>query len=74
MGRVCTEVQEWIEEQVERPIEEWERRQEERCRRRRCKWWCLCCNIMVLLVGMGFCKGHTMDSRNSWQMGNKSSL
>jgi len=44
MGRVCTEVQEWIEEQVERRIEEWEERQEERCRRRRCNWWCLCCN------------------------------
>ena len=44
MGRVCTEIQEWIEDQVERPIEEWEERQEERCRRRRCNWWCLCCN------------------------------
>lgn len=44
MGRVCREVQEWIEEQVERPVENWERRQEERCRRRSCNWWCLCCN------------------------------
>ena len=44
MGRVCREVQEWIEEEIEQPIEEWENRQEERCRRRRCRWWCLCCN------------------------------
>lgn len=44
MGRVCREVQEWVEREVERPIETWEDRQERRCRRRRCNWWCLCCN------------------------------
>ncbi|MDP3642921.1 MAG: hypothetical protein Q8S54_06980 [Bacteroidota bacterium] len=44
MGRVCREVQEWIEEQVEKPIEEWENRQERRCREQDCNWWCLCCN------------------------------
>ena len=44
MGRVCREIQEWIEEEVQQPIEEWEERAVERCRRRRCKWWCLCCN------------------------------
>ena len=44
MGRVCREVQEWIEEQVEQPIEEWENRQERRCREQDCNWWCLCCN------------------------------
>lgn len=44
MGRSCREIQEWVEEEVERPIEEWERRQEERCRRQECNWWCLCCN------------------------------
>jgi hypothetical protein len=44
MGRTCVEIHEWIEEQVERPIEEWEDRQEERCREERCKWWMLCLN------------------------------
>ena len=44
MGRVCREVQEWIEEQVEQPIEEWENRQEERCREEPCNWWTLCLN------------------------------
>lgn len=44
MGRVCHEIQEWIEEQVEQPIEEWENRQERRCREQECNWWCLCCN------------------------------
>jgi len=44
MGRVCREVQEWVEEQVEQPIEEWEQRQEERCREEECNWWMLCLN------------------------------
>ncbi|UII29747.1 zinc-dependent metalloprotease [Fulvivirga ulvae] len=44
MGRVCREVQEWIEEEIEQPIEEWENRQEERCREEPCNWWMLCLN------------------------------
>lgn len=44
MGRVCRETQEWVEEQIEQPIEEWEDRQERRCREQDCNWWCLCCN------------------------------
>ena len=44
MGRVCSEIHEWIEEQIEKPIEEWENRQEKRCREQDCNWWCLCCN------------------------------
>ena len=44
MGRVCREVQEWVEEQVEQPIEEWENRQEQRCREEPCNWWMLCLN------------------------------
>jgi hypothetical protein len=44
MGRTCREIHDWIEEEVERPIEEWEDRQEERCRNEPCKWWMLCLN------------------------------
>ena len=44
MGRICSEIQEWVEEQVEQPIEDWENRQEKRCRKKKCKKWCLCCN------------------------------
>ena len=44
MGRVCRETQEWIEEQIEQPIEEWENRQEQRCREEECNWWMLCLN------------------------------
>jgi len=47
MGRVCREVQEWVEEQIEQPIEEWEDRQEERCREEECNWWMLCLNKLV---------------------------
>lgn len=44
MGRVCRETHEWIEDQVERPIEDWENRQERRCREQPCNWWLLCLN------------------------------
>lgn len=44
MGRSCHEIHEWIEENVEKTIEEWEERQEERCRKEKCKWWMLCLN------------------------------
>jgi hypothetical protein len=44
MGRVCKEVQDWVEEQIEQPIESWENQLEKRCREQDCDWWCLCCN------------------------------
>jgi len=44
MGRVCREIQEWIEEQVEKPIETWENQQEQRCKNEPCNWWMLCLN------------------------------
>jgi hypothetical protein len=33
-----------VEREVRRPIERWRTRQERRCKRKKCKWWCLCCN------------------------------
>lgn len=47
MGRSCREIHEWIEEEVEQPIEEWEDRQEQRCREESCNWWVLCLNKVV---------------------------
>lgn len=44
MGRVCKEIQEWIEEKVEKKVEEWEEKTVEKCKKRKCKWWCACCN------------------------------
>lgn len=44
MATVCSNVQEWIEEQVERPVETWENQQERRCRNEPCNWWTLCLN------------------------------
>jgi hypothetical protein len=32
MAMVCTEITEWIEEQVSKPVEEWEERQEKKCK------------------------------------------
>jgi len=44
MGRVCREVQEWVEEQVERPVETFVNELQQTCREQECNWWCLCCN------------------------------
>jgi hypothetical protein len=44
MGVACREIQEWIEEQVEKPIEDWENQQQQRCRDEDCNWWTLCLN------------------------------
>lgn len=47
MGRTCREVQDWIETQVENPIETWENQQENRCQNEPCNWWVLCLNKVV---------------------------
>lgn len=44
MGRVCKEVHEWIEEKVEKPVEQWVNQLQKTCEKQKCKWWCLCCN------------------------------
>ena len=44
MGRVCKEVQDWVETQIEQPIETWENQLQQTCQEQDCNWWCLCCN------------------------------
>ncbi|MGS2762946.1 hypothetical protein [Sinomicrobium sp. M5D2P9] len=51
----CTEVKKKIEEKVKKPIEKWVSKQEKKCKKRKCKWYCLCCNkwfcwIVTLVV------------------------
>ncbi len=50
MGRVCRQTQDWIEEQVEKPIETWENRQEQRCKNEPCNWWLLCLNKLFCWI------------------------
>lgn len=40
----CTEARRWVEREVRRPIESQRTVVERQCERRKCKWWCLCCN------------------------------
>jgi hypothetical protein len=47
MGLVCREVQSWVEENVEQPVEAWEDQQQERCETEPCNWWTLCLNKLV---------------------------
>jgi len=42
--RICNEVSRWITENVQRPMEELIQREETRCRRESCNWFCICCN------------------------------
>lgn len=44
MARICEEYKEWVEEKIETPIEEQEQRTREKCKKKKCKKWCLCCN------------------------------
>ena len=37
MALVCTKIDEWIEEEVSKPIEVWEDQQKEKCKKR--KWY-----------------------------------
>lgn len=37
MAKICSNVQEWIEQEVEQPIEEWVERTEEKCKEY--PWW-----------------------------------
>ena len=57
MGRVCRETQEWVEEQIEQPIEEWENQQEQRCREEECNWWVLCLQQAGVLARVGCREG-----------------
>lgn len=44
MALVCSEVQTWVEEQVERPVEQFVNQLQQTCTEQECNWWCLCCN------------------------------
>lgn len=46
MGRSCREFQDWVETQVEQPVEVWENQQEQRCLNQSCDWWTLCLNVL----------------------------
>lgn len=58
MAQVCKEYKKLVEEKVEKPIDEWVEKTVQRCKQRKCKWWCACCNkwfcwletIFVLVV------------------------
>lgn len=44
MGRICKEVQDWVEENIEQPVDTWENQLQQTCEEQDCNWWCLCCN------------------------------
>jgi hypothetical protein len=40
----CTEARRWVEREVRKPIEKWRTKEERKCKKKKCKWWCACCN------------------------------
>ena len=44
MALICRQIDEFIEEEISKPVEEWVERQERRCREADCNWWTLCLN------------------------------
>jgi len=44
MATFCRNSQEWVEETIEKPVEEWENQQQEQCESTSCNWWTLCLN------------------------------
>jgi hypothetical protein len=44
MGRVCSEIEQTIQDRIERPVEQFLGQWEQQCRTQPCNWWCLCCN------------------------------
>jgi hypothetical protein len=41
---ICHDIQQWVEQHIEKPIDQWENKQAKRCKQQSCWWWCLCCN------------------------------
>lgn len=54
MARVCEEYKEWVEEKIEEPVGEWQAKAEEKCKKKKCKKWCLCCNKWVCWIEIAF--------------------
>ena len=54
MALTCTKSTEWIEEEISKPIEEWEERQEKKCKKRKWYdprgWFCWFITILVKVV------------------------
>jgi hypothetical protein len=44
MSVYCKEIHDRIEEKVEKPVEQWVEKRRQKCKQRKCKKWCLCCN------------------------------
>lgn len=44
MAQICKEIHEWIEEKIEKPIDDWVEKEVRKCKKKKCKKWCLCCN------------------------------
>ena len=56
MALICREIVEEIEETVWEPVERWVERRRKKCKKRKCKKWCLCCNKWFCWIETFFTK------------------
>ncbi len=42
--KICTNVKNWVEEEIIEPVKKKKRGEKEKCKKKKCKKWCLCCN------------------------------
>jgi len=47
MAQICHTFLEWVEENIEKTVEEWKNRQEKRCSEEKRKWWMACLNKLL---------------------------
>ena len=50
MARFCEDFKAWVEEKVEKPIQEKQTKIRQECKKKKCKKWCLCCNKWVCWI------------------------
>lgn len=44
MAKICQDYKKRVEEKVETPVTERIKKTREKCKKKKCKWWCACCN------------------------------
>lgn len=44
MAKICQEYKKRVEEEIEEPIRRKRKEAQRKCKRKKCKWWCACCN------------------------------
>lgn len=56
MAQICEEIHDWVEKKVEKPIDVWVEKKVKKCKKKKCKKRCLCCNKWFCWIATTFVK------------------